>query len=239
LAATPGVRGGGNISLFPARRRKSLPSCSTFAARFPSPICAGVRETRFVFTFGFCRRILVPDKVIMQARELRQKYLQFFEQKGALRLPSDSLVTDDPTLLFTVAGMVPFKAYFEGRATPPRTTLVTAQKCLRTVDIDDIGDISHCTLFEMMGNFSFGDYFKHEAVTWAWEFLTEVLKLDPVNLRVTGLQRGRRSLRSVDQNLRPAARAGDASGREDELLARERDRREVAGTVRTLLRDLL
>ncbi|MES2465014.1 MAG: alanine--tRNA ligase [Armatimonadota bacterium] len=121
----------------------------------------------------------------MQARELRQKYLEFFEQKGALRLPSDSLVADDPTLLFTVAGMVPFKAYFEGRATPPRPSLTTAQKCLRTIDIDDIGDISHCTLFEMLGNFSFGDYFKTEAVTWAWEFLTEVLRLDPKHLRVT------------------------------------------------------
>ncbi|MBC8102761.1 MAG: alanine--tRNA ligase [Cytophagales bacterium] len=124
----------------------------------------------------------------MQARELRQKYLEFFEQKGALRLPSDSLVADDPTLLFTVAGMVPFKAYFEGRATPPRDSLVTAQKCLRTVDIDDIGDTSHCTLFEMMGNFSFGDYFKEEAVTWAWEFLTGVVGLAPENLRVTVFQ---------------------------------------------------
>ncbi|GAB4451446.1 MAG: alanine--tRNA ligase [Armatimonadaceae bacterium] len=121
----------------------------------------------------------------MQARELRQKYLEFFESKGALRLPSDSLVTDDPTLMFTVAGMVPFKAYFEDRATPPRRSITTTQKCLRTKDIEDIGDISHCTFFEMLGNFAFGDYFKKEAIAWAWEFLIQVLKLDPVNLRVT------------------------------------------------------
>jgi alanyl-tRNA synthetase len=121
----------------------------------------------------------------MQARELRQKYLEFFESKGALRLPSDSLVTDDPTLLFTVAGMVPFKAYFEDRATPPRRSVATSQKCLRTKDIDDIGDISHCTFFEMLGNFSFGDYFQNEAIGWAWEFLLDVLKLDLNRLRVT------------------------------------------------------
>jgi alanyl-tRNA synthetase len=121
----------------------------------------------------------------MQARELRQAYLEFFERKGALRLPSDSLVTSDPTLMFTVAGMVPFKDYFEDRATPPRRSVATSQKCLRTKDIEDIGDISHCTFFEMLGNFSFGDYFKKEAIAWAWEFLTQVLKLDPVNLRVT------------------------------------------------------
>jgi len=121
----------------------------------------------------------------MLARELRQKYQEFFEGKGALRIPSDSLVSDDPTLLFTVAGMVPFKAYFEDRATPPRTSIVSVQKCLRTNDIDDIGDISHCTFFEMLGNFSFGNYFKTESIAWSWEFLTKVLKLEEKNLRVT------------------------------------------------------
>lgn len=121
----------------------------------------------------------------MLARELRQKYTEFFESKGALRLPSDPLPTDDPTLLFTVAGMVPFKAYFEDRATPPRRSVVTSQKCLRTKDIEDIGDISHCTFFEMLGNFSFGDYFKKEAIAWSTEFLFDVLKLDRSRIRVT------------------------------------------------------
>ena len=121
----------------------------------------------------------------MEASELRRAYLDFFASKGALILPSDSLVTEDPTLLFTVAGMVPFKAYFEDRVTPPRTSIATSQKCLRTKDIDDIGDISHCTFFEMLGNFSFGDYFKPEAVEWSAEFLFDVLKIDRKRIRVT------------------------------------------------------
>ena len=124
----------------------------------------------------------------MEASELRRAYLDFFASKGALILPSDSLVTEDPTLLFTVAGMVPFKAYFEDRATPPRTSVATSQKCLRTKDIDDIGDTSHCTFFEMLGNFSFGDYFKPEAVEWSAEFLFDVLKLDRKRIRVTVYQ---------------------------------------------------
>ena len=121
----------------------------------------------------------------MTGSELRRSFLGFFESKGALVMPSDSLVTSDPTLLFTVAGLVPMVPYFLGEQTPPRTSVATVQKCLRTKDIDDIGDTSHCTFFEMLGNFSFGDYFKTEAITWAWEFLFDVLGLDLKRVRVT------------------------------------------------------
>jgi len=111
--------------------------------------------------------------------EIREKYLSFFESKGHLRLPSFSLVPqNDPSILLINAGMTPLKPYFTGAQTPPSLRVTTCQKCIRTPDIDHVGHTArHGTYFEMLGNFSFGDYFKKEIIPWAWEFCTEVLKI--------------------------------------------------------------
>ena len=111
--------------------------------------------------------------------ELREKYLSFFESKGHLRMPSFSLVPQgDKSLLLINAGIAPLKKYFTGELTPPRTRVTTCQKCIRTPDIERVGITArHGTFFEMLGNFSFGDYFKHEATAWAWEFCTKVLEM--------------------------------------------------------------
>ena len=111
--------------------------------------------------------------------ELREKYLAFFESKGHLRLPSFPLVPmGDPSLLLINSGMAPMKKYFTGEEEPPRTRVCTCQKCIRTPDLERVGHTArHGTFFEMLGNFSFGDYFKYEAIPWAWEFLTETLEI--------------------------------------------------------------
>lgn len=119
--------------------------------------------------------------------DLREAYLKFFESKGCLRHKSYPLIPqNDNSLLLIVAGMAPLKPYFTGQEVPPKTRMTTCQKCIRTGDIENVGKTArHGTYFEMLGNFSFGDYFKEEAISWAWEFCTEVLKLPKDRLYVS------------------------------------------------------
>jgi alanyl-tRNA synthetase len=127
----------------------------------------------------------------MKSQDIRKQFLQFFESKGHLIVPSAPIVLkDDPTLMFNNSGMAQFKEYFLGNATPKSNRIADTQKCLRVSgkhnDLEDVGfDTYHHTMFEMLGNWSFGDYFKKEAISWAWEFLTEVLKLDKDRLYVS------------------------------------------------------
>ena len=151
-----------------------------------------------------CQQLSVPGKALpvsdlqillgvdflknLSGNELREAYLNFFaEKKGHLRLDSASLIPEnDPTLLMIGAGMAPFKPFFTGKMKPPRARITTSQRCVRTGDIENVGRTArHQTFFEMLGNFSFGDYFKAEAIPWAWEFLTEVLEMPKDKLYVT------------------------------------------------------
>ncbi|MCD6462292.1 MAG: alanine--tRNA ligase [Thermotogae bacterium] len=122
----------------------------------------------------------------MSSEEIRSSFLEFFRKKDHKILPSASLVPNDPQLLFTVAGMVPFKPVFWGKVEPVYPRVATCQKCLRTVDIENVGKTPrHHTFFEMLGNFSFGDYFKKEAIQWAWEYVTQILGIPEDRLWVS------------------------------------------------------
>jgi alanyl-tRNA synthetase len=122
----------------------------------------------------------------MTGNELRQKYLQFFQDKDSLIVPSSSLIPTDPTTLLTSAGMQPLVPYFKAEEEPPAKRLTSCQKCCRADDIEQVGVTwRHASFFEMLGNFSFGDYFKREAIVWGWEFVTRVLDIDPKLLYVS------------------------------------------------------
>ena len=128
---------------------------------------------------------------MISSRDLRRAYLEFFESKGHKVLPSSSLIPQgDPTLLLTSAGMVQIKPFFTGELKPPAPRLASCQKCFRTSDIESVGDATHQTFFEMLGNFSVGDYFKKEAIVWAWEFVTETLAIPADCLWVTYYKEG-------------------------------------------------
>ena len=122
----------------------------------------------------------------MNGDQVRESFIRFFEGKDHLHMPSASLVpSGDPTLLFTSAGMVPFKPFFTGEQTPPARRLTSSQKSFRTTDVEEVGDHKHLTFFEMLGNFSIGDYFKESAAGYAWELLTQGFELSPERLFVT------------------------------------------------------
>ena len=122
----------------------------------------------------------------MKADELRQKYLEFFKSKGHSVIASASLIPEnDPTVLFTTAGMHPLVPYLLGAKHPVGNRLTDVQKCVRTGDIDEVGDASHLTFFEMLGNWSLGDYFKNEMIPWSYEFLTKELGISPDRLAVS------------------------------------------------------
>ena len=151
----------------------------------PLPVYFGVYGT--YLSYIYCL-IWLKERYMkfMTGDEIRESFLSYFESKGHLRVASSSLIpVGDPTLLITNAGMNQFKPYFSGEATPPNRRLTSSQKVFRTVDIDEVGDATHLTMFEMLGNFSIGDYFKKEAMEFALEFVTTRFDLPKERFAIT------------------------------------------------------
>jgi alanyl-tRNA synthetase len=143
-------------------------------------------ETKFLVLSELAEDFYFNQGGRMNSKDLRERYIQFFEQRGHRRVPSASLLPEnDPTVLFTTAGMHPLVPFLLGEPHPQGKRLVNFQKCIRTNDIDEVGDPSHLTFFEMLGNWSLGDYFKEESLSWSFEFLTSELGIDPARLAVT------------------------------------------------------
>src|SRR6266699_2419781 len=137
-------------------------------------------------TLSQSEEVAVSVELALTSTQIRARFLDFYVSKGHTKVPSSSLVPrNDPTVLLTTAGMQQMIPYFLGRETPPASRLTSAQKCFRTTDIDKVGNQRSLTFFEMMGNFSVGDYFKREAIAYAWEFLTRVVKLPGERLHPT------------------------------------------------------
>ncbi len=174
----------------------------------------------------------------METAEIRRRFLAHFEARGHQVVPSASLLLDDPNLLFVNAGMVPFKPYFLGQETPPYKRAVSVQKCVRTLDIEEVGKTTrHGTFFQMNGNFSFGDYFKEGAIEFAWELVTKPQRDGGYGLAGEQALRerlpGRRRVgRALEADRRAARRPDRAAGQEGQLLAHGRAR-----PGRTLQRD--
>src|SRR2546430_12840908 len=133
--------------------------------------------------------------------EIRRAFIDFFVQRGHVLLPNLSLIPEDDSVLLTSAGVQQVQPFFLGLARPPAPRLVNVQRCLRTVDIEEIGDDTHLTFFEMMGNWSIGDYFKREAIAWSWELVTEVLRVPTERLWVS-VYEGRSEERRVGKECR-------------------------------------
>ena len=186
----PMLRAGNGAAVFPVTEIERTLQGRVNQGGTAKRICSSLNEQVLLlcwYHITTIRQEVIPMN-IKSANELRSLFLRFFEEKGHARIPSASVIPEnDPTVLFTTAGMHPLVPYLMGEKHPMGTRLTDVQKCIRTGDIDEVGDPSHLTFFEMLGNWSLGDYFKEQMIPWSWEFLTskDWLGLDPDKLAFT------------------------------------------------------